>query len=157
MSQNSSGTKALKYTRYIEVPFWISMIDVSLHLSLVSVTTIRLYLRHSTGHCKSILTLIRCFTATEDFNTPAERFITNLRKRAWFRACPAWRTALTTVQWEGFWGILKRERCYGNRFTSKQNLVVTIRNYIAYYNGQRVQRNLDVLTPLEKYSLYLAA
>ena len=58
---------------------------------------------------------------------------------------------------EGFWGILKRERYYGKRFTSKQDLVVMIRNYIAYYNGQRVQRNLGVLTPLEKYSLYLAA
>lgn len=32
-----------------------------------------------------------------------------------------------------------------------------IENYIRYYNTRRVQRNLGVLTPLEKYKLYLAA
>jgi transposase InsO family protein len=58
---------------------------------------------------------------------------------------------------EGFWGILKRERYYGNRFTSKQELVQMITNYISYYNNRRVQRNLGVLTPAEKHNLFLAA
>lgn len=58
---------------------------------------------------------------------------------------------------EGFWGILKRERYYGRRFTDKQSLVQMIRNYIHYYNTRRVQRNLGVLTPMEKYNLALAA
>lgn len=58
---------------------------------------------------------------------------------------------------EGFWGILKRERYYGRRFTSKKELVQTIENYIRYYNTRRVQRNLGVLTPMEKHQLYLAA
>ena len=58
---------------------------------------------------------------------------------------------------EGFWGILKRERYYGKRFTSKKELVDMIENYIRYYNNHRVQRNLGVLTPMEKYNLYLAA
>lgn len=58
---------------------------------------------------------------------------------------------------EGFWGILKRERYYGKRFISKQKLVQMIVSYIRYYNNQRVQRNLGVLTPLEKHQLYLAA
>ena len=58
---------------------------------------------------------------------------------------------------EGFWGILKRERYYGKRFTSKKELVDMIENYIRYYNNLRVQRNLGVLTPMEKYNLYLAA
>ena len=31
---------------------------------------------------------------------------------------------------EGFWGILKREKYYGSRFTSKQELVRMIRDYI---------------------------
>lgn len=48
---------------------------------------------------------------------------------------------------EGFWGILKRESYYGKRFTSKQELVQMIRDYIYYYNTQRVQRNLGVVTP----------
>ena len=53
---------------------------------------------------------------------------------------------------EGFWGILKRERYYG-----KQALVQMIGDDIRYYNTRRVQRNLGVLTPMEKYERYLAA
>lgn len=58
---------------------------------------------------------------------------------------------------EGFWGILKRERYYGRRFTSKHALYQMIQNYIYYYNTQRVQRNLGILTPYEKHKLYFAA
>ena len=58
---------------------------------------------------------------------------------------------------EGFWGILKRERYYGKRFTSKKELVDMIEDYIRYYNNRRVQRNLGILTPIEKHNLYLAA
>ena len=58
---------------------------------------------------------------------------------------------------EGFWGILKWERYYGRRFTSKRELVQTIENYIHYYNTRRVQRNLGVLTPMEKHELALSA
>lgn len=58
---------------------------------------------------------------------------------------------------EGFWGILKRERYYGKRFTSKQELVQMIRDYICYYNTKRVQRNLGVVTPMEKYQMAFAA
>ena len=58
---------------------------------------------------------------------------------------------------EGFWGILKRERYYGRRFTSREKLVQMIQDYITYYNTRRVQHNLGVLTPLEKHQLALAA
>lgn len=58
---------------------------------------------------------------------------------------------------EGFWGILKRERYYGRRFTDRVSLVAMIEGYIHYYNTQRYQRNLGVLTPMEKHNLYLAA
>ena len=58
---------------------------------------------------------------------------------------------------EDSWGILKRERYYGKRFTSKQELVQKIRDYIYYYNTQRVQRNLGVVTPMEKHQMIFAA
>lgn len=58
---------------------------------------------------------------------------------------------------EGFWGILKREAYYGNRFTSRQELVEMIEAYIPYYNNQRVQRNLGIVTPMEKHAMALAA
>ena len=58
---------------------------------------------------------------------------------------------------EGFWGILKRERYYGKQFTSRDDLVSMIENYITYYNNRRVQRSLGVLTPMEKHESYLMA
>lgn len=58
---------------------------------------------------------------------------------------------------EGFWGILKRERYYGKRFTSKESVVKMIEEYIEYYNNKRLQRKLGVLTPMEKHEMYLQA
>ena len=55
---------------------------------------------------------------------------------------------------EGFWGILKRERYYGKRYTDRESLVKMIEDYIDYYNSKRLQRNLGVLTPIEKYEHY---
>lgn len=58
---------------------------------------------------------------------------------------------------EGFWGILKREQYYGNRFTARDSLVKMIEDYIEYYNTRRLQRKLGILTPFEKHEQYLAA
>lgn len=58
---------------------------------------------------------------------------------------------------EGFWGIIKREEYYGRRFTDREALVTMIEDYIEYYNTERLQRNLGILTPFMKNELYLAA
>ena len=58
---------------------------------------------------------------------------------------------------EGFWGILKRERYYGRRFTDRESLVQMIEEYIDYYNSKRLQRNLGVLTPMEKHQQFFLA
>ena len=58
---------------------------------------------------------------------------------------------------EGFWGILKREKYYGKRFTNKQELSNMIKTYIHYYNYERLQRNLSVMTPFEYHKQYLVA
>lgn len=58
---------------------------------------------------------------------------------------------------EGFWGILKRERYYGRHFSSREALVSMIEEYIEYYNGRRLQRNLGIMTPMEKHESYLDA
>ena len=58
---------------------------------------------------------------------------------------------------EGFWGILKRERYYGKRFNSREELMAMIENYIYYYNNERYQRRFGVLTPMEKHESYLFA
>ena len=56
---------------------------------------------------------------------------------------------------EGFWGIIKREGYYGRKFASRVSLVNMIESYIEYYNNKCLQRNLGVLTPLEKYKQYM--
>ena len=55
---------------------------------------------------------------------------------------------------EGFWGILKRERYYGKVFYSRESLVEMIEEFIDYYNTERLQRKLGVVTPLEKNAMY---
>lgn len=57
---------------------------------------------------------------------------------------------------EGFWGIIKRERYYGKRFTSRESLIEMITDYIDYYNNSRLQRGLGVMTPAKKHALYKA-
>ena len=47
---------------------------------------------------------------------------------------------------EGFWGILKRECYYGHTFTSREQLISTIENYIDYYNNRRYQHRLFIQT-----------
>lgn len=55
---------------------------------------------------------------------------------------------------EGFWGIPKRERYYGRKFTSREQLSRMIREYyIVYYNFSRLQRCLGVHTSTEVYAL----
>lgn len=58
---------------------------------------------------------------------------------------------------EGFWGIVKRERYYGKKFTSHSSLVNMIESYIEYYNNKRLQRHLGVLTPMEKHKQNMLA
>lgn len=58
---------------------------------------------------------------------------------------------------EGFWGMLKRERYYGRKFTSKESLEMMINDYISYYNYQRIQRGLKCMSPMEYHEHYLLA
>ena len=51
----------------------------------------------------------------------------------------------------------ERERYYGKRFTDRCTLVKMIEDYIDYYNNKRLQRNLGILTPMEKHEIYLQA
>ena len=50
-----------------------------------------------------------------------------------------------------------RQRYYGRHFTNKEELMDMIHTYIEYYNNCRVQRNLGILTPMEKHRQFLIA
>lgn len=58
---------------------------------------------------------------------------------------------------EGFWGILKRECYYGRKFFKREDLVSTIERYIDYYNNERIQRGLRLMTPREFHGMYVNA
>lgn len=58
---------------------------------------------------------------------------------------------------EGFWGILKREMYYGHRFASREELTRSITEYIRYYNNDRIQRRLSVMTPMAFHERFLCA
>lgn len=58
---------------------------------------------------------------------------------------------------EGFWGILKCEMYYLNRFDTYEELKAAIESYIHYYNSQRRQHKLNCLPPASYRSLLEAA
>lgn len=50
---------------------------------------------------------------------------------------------------EGFWGILKAEMYYLNKFDDYASLKTAIEEYIYYYNNKRYQKRLNKMAPLE--------
>ena len=56
---------------------------------------------------------------------------------------------------EGFWGILKSEMYYLQKFPDYESLKFAIEEYIDYYNKSRYQKRLNCMTPLE-YRNYLS-
>lgn len=54
---------------------------------------------------------------------------------------------------EGFWGILKREKYYLNKYHTYEQLSAAIDEYINFYNTKRLQKRLNGLSPLEYRAL----
>ncbi len=97
------------------------------------------------------------FHSDRGFQYTNRAFHTKLEKAGMSQSMSRVAHCIDNGPMEGFWGILKRERYYGKRFTAKDELLQMIIHYITYYNTRRVQRNLGVLTPWEKHEQYLAA
>lgn len=97
------------------------------------------------------------FHSDRGFQYTNRTFHTKLKKAGMSQSMSRVAHCIDNGPMEGFWGILKRERYYGKRFTIRQELVQMIVCYIHYYNTRRVQRNLGVLTPMEKHEMSLAA
>ncbi len=100
---------------------------------------------------------IRCFTVTGGVQYTGKTFHHKLLQAGMIQSMSRVAYCIDNSPMEGFWGILKQERYYDRRFTSKEALVQMIQHYIHYYNTRRVQRNLGILTSMEKHTLSLAA
>jgi transposase InsO family protein len=57
---------------------------------------------------------------------------------------------------EGFWGIIKSEMYYLQKFHTYEQLKHAIDEYIKFYNTRRLQKNLKGLTPIEYRNQTLA-
>ena len=72
---------------------------------------------------------------------------------------------LTSIQEdiELFFGVytelftVSREMYYKQRFNNRSSLITAIANYIDYYNNQRLQRKLHVMTPMKYHEQYTKA
>ena len=58
---------------------------------------------------------------------------------------------------EAFWGTLKAEMYYLQRFSDYDSLKTAIDKYIEFYNDNRYQEKLGGLAPLEYRKIILAA
>ena len=66
-------------------------------------------------------------------------------------------TALAMNCIVGFLTASNGKRYYGKRFTDCESLVWMIKNYIAYYNARRLQRNLGILALMKKHKQFHSA
>ena len=97
------------------------------------------------------------FHSDRGFQYTSRQFCTRLKKHHMKQSMSRVAHCIDNGPMEGFWGILKREKYYGRRFTSRKNLVSAIEDYISYYNTGRIQRNLHLMTPVEYHQQYYLA
>ena len=89
------------------------------------------------------------FHSDRGFQYTSKQFAERIKKYRMIHSMSRVGRCLDNAPMEGFWGILKREAYYGKTFISKEDLVSTIESYIHYYNTERIQRKLNLMTPAE--------
>ena len=97
------------------------------------------------------------FHSDRGFQYTSKQFSARLKKHHMKQSMSRVAHCIDNGPMEGFWGILKRETYYGKRFTSKTGLINAIESYIHYYNTERIQRKLHLMTPVEYHESYYAA
>jgi transposase InsO family protein len=97
------------------------------------------------------------FHSDRGFQYTSRQFYTRLKEHHMKQSMSRVAHCIDNGPMEGFWGILKREMYYGNRFERKQELMEAITNYLDYYNNRRLQRKLKVMTPMAYHNQYILA
>ena len=87
--------------------------------------------------------LIR-YNSDRGFQYTSQAFYSRLKKHHMKQSMSRVAHCIDNGPMEGFWGILKREMYYGKRFTSKEELIQGIQDYIEYYNNRRLQSKLHI-------------
>lgn len=58
---------------------------------------------------------------------------------------------------ENFFGIMKSELLYANKYTSMELFIEELKKYIDYYNNSRIKLRLNGMSPVEYRESYLAS
>ena len=70
-----------------------------------------------------------------------------IQKRCRLKLVRPWRQGNGPM--ESFWGMMKSEMYYLNKFNTYDELEAAIVEYIDYYNNHRYQKRLNCMSPLE--------
>ena len=97
------------------------------------------------------------FHSDRGFQYTSAQFCTRLKKHHMKQSMSRVAHCIDNGPMEGFWGILKREMYYCQHFNDRTTLIAAITDYIHYYNNQRLQRKLNVMTPMEYHDQYIKA
>ena len=97
------------------------------------------------------------FHSDKGFQYTGKPFCTRLKKHHMKQSMSRVAHCTDNGPMEGFWGILKREMYYGKKFTSKGDLITAVESYIRYYNTERIQRKMHLMTPAEFHDHFDAA
>ena len=97
------------------------------------------------------------FHSDRGFQYTSAQFYTRLKKHHMKQSMSRVAHCIDNGPMEGFWEILKREMYYCRHFDDRNTLVTAITDYINYYSNQRLQRKLDVMTPMEYHNQYINA
>lgn len=96
------------------------------------------------------------FHSDRGFQYTSRQFAARLKKHHMRQSMSRVAHCIDNGPMEGFWGILKREAYYGKRFNDRQSLVSAITEYIRYYNNDRIQRKLHLMSPMEFHAAFKA-
>lgn len=80
-----------------------------------------------------------------------------LRKRGIVQSMSGRGNCLDNASMENFFGHLKSELIYNRRFSCGEELTKSIKDYIGFYNNERIQEKLNKMAPVEYRSHLLSA
>ena len=89
------------------------------------------------------------FHSDRGFQYTSPTFVNMLREAKMTRSMSRVGKCIDNGPMEGFWGIIKTEMYYLNKFNTYEELESAIAEYIHYYNYKRYQEGLNCMAPME--------
>ena len=97
------------------------------------------------------------FHSDRGFQYTSPTFIRMLEEAKMTRSMSRVGKCIDNGPMEGFWGIIKTEMYYLNKFETYEELEKAISEYIYFYNYKRYQKRLNCMTPMEYHEFLKTA